>query len=267
MTPSASSSSRRLFLVFTTTLLLLSVSTAGVSSSASYPTSTQAKQSFTALLGRLIKVLQQPAVKKRPYAALLQSKEIFMQSAACGDKEPATKEEMMREMTGFRDAMQWRLARYSLAAAAIKWVIDKAEEADADFSGLACYTFLIPQNTAITNTLPKVATDLKTLAVIFLYNMWNGTYAARKLRRMQRRSDIPTIIPGYPVQRHWTFWGPLDLVTFGGSLIGIGRPGSLRPTWAELEDPNIYAGKYLVAHGVTTWVKPDINWTDFQNGR
>eukprot|EP00475_Leptophrys_vorax_P013486 TRINITY_DN19860_c0_g1_i2.p1 TRINITY_DN19860_c0_g1~~TRINITY_DN19860_c0_g1_i2.p1 ORF type:complete len:313 (-),score=15.37 TRINITY_DN19860_c0_g1_i2:461-1399(-) len=177
-----------------------------------------------------------------------------------------TVEQMLRDFKRFSDALNRpiHLPKYGIIARIIKKIADNAVKNKNDMTSLAGHTFLIPSNTAFTNTLAKSINNLKVLIIIAAYNMINKTYSFGDFMLLPPRvSRIPTLIPGMPLARYVSIVGPIDVARLGGSPVALGRPKSFRLSWAEIRTPNLYNGRWIKAHGVSTFVKPNIkNFTN-----
>ncbi|GJP32391.1 hypothetical protein CLOM_g16985 [Closterium sp. NIES-68] len=206
---------------------------------------------------------------KNPWEVLLHLDQLFAHNATaagarvsplasgeCG----ATKAEMRKEVSRLAFNLKFRPIKYTIMGRFFRNLARSARKKDADLSYLGCRTYLIPSNFAIMNVIAKGASDFKYLLLAPLYNIINGTYHFKRLMGMPHSTTMPTLIPGWPIAKYFTPVTPLALITFGGTFVAVGTPGAktifARLGWAQIKDPDMYWGKYLAAHGVSTMVIP-----------
>ncbi|GJP84278.1 hypothetical protein CLOP_g14341 [Closterium sp. NIES-67] len=179
---------------------------------------------------------------------------IFLTLALVAAAAP-TPAEFIDELEQLQKVLSKNPFKYSIVANALQRSIKqlkKLPDANVNVEFLSENTALIPTNIALTGVgiraiVPKLMGDL------IRFNVIEGMYSFAQIKAIPVGGKLPTQLNNKPLMRFKTQRGFLS----PGTTVALGPPGANVLTWAQIDDPDLFKGQFIRAHGVDGVLKPN----------
>ncbi|CAI5466560.1 unnamed protein product [Closterium sp. Yama58-4] len=180
---------------------------------------------------------------------------ILVLSLAVAAAAGPTPAEFIAELEQLQKTLAKNPFKYSIVANALRRSIKqlkKLPDANISVEFLSENTALIPTNIALTGVgiraiVPKLMGDL------IRFNVLEGMYPFAQIKSIPVGGKLKTQLNGKQLVRFKTQTGFLS----HGTTVALGPPGANVLTWAQIDDPDLFKGKFIWAHGVDGVLKPN----------
>ncbi|CAI7756928.1 unnamed protein product [Closterium sp. NIES-54] len=177
---------------------------------------------------------------------------LSLTAAAAAGPTPA---EFIAELEQLQKTLLKNPFKYSIVANALQRSIKqlkKLPDANISVEFLSENTALIPTNIALTGVGIRAIVP-KLMGNLIRFNVIEGMYPFAQIKSIPVGGKLKTQLDGKQLVRFKTQTGFLS----HGTTVALGPPGANVLTWAQIDDPDLFKGQFIRAHGVDGVLKPN----------